>query len=168
MSTKKSKDNYEVGFGKPPKKNQFKEGVSGNPTGRPKKPVDFDQQLLREASTPVFISENGQRIRTTKNGALIKVLMQEALKGKMNAIRLLLAHYRQAFENDALSKERRAKDAEPLEGLTARDLSDEMLAKIIFDSLEAEKRLAEGEQGQAAKSTEPPEGEAVTPPEDPE
>jgi hypothetical protein len=28
---------YEVGYGKPPKKNQFKPGTSGNPKGRPKK-----------------------------------------------------------------------------------------------------------------------------------
>lgn len=27
---------YKVGYGKPPKGSQFKKGLSGNPTGRPK------------------------------------------------------------------------------------------------------------------------------------
>ena|SRR5437868_14511965 len=41
MSKDDSTDDYEVGYGKPPKNSQFQKGVSGNPTGRPKKARDL-------------------------------------------------------------------------------------------------------------------------------
>ena len=44
MSKKRTDD--EVGYGKPPKNKQFQKGVSGNPTGRPKKAADFPSQYL--------------------------------------------------------------------------------------------------------------------------
>jgi hypothetical protein len=34
-------DPYEVGFGKPPKRTQFRRGRSGNPYGRPPKKPDL-------------------------------------------------------------------------------------------------------------------------------
>ena len=47
-------DPYEVGFGKPPKRTQFKKGRSGNPYGRPPKKPDVYSELtevLRENVT---------------------------------------------------------------------------------------------------------------------
>ena len=61
MSENNTSDSYEVGFGKPPRNTQFKKGVSGNPKGRPKKPLDFDHELLRESKT----LRHPQRKRTT-------------------------------------------------------------------------------------------------------
>jgi hypothetical protein len=41
-------DDDEVGFGKPPKKHQWKPGQSGNPKGRPRKPISTDDgEILR-------------------------------------------------------------------------------------------------------------------------
>ena len=60
MSDKKMPDNYEVGYGKPPKDTQFQKGVSGNPRGRPKKSRDFDHELIRESESFMTINENGR------------------------------------------------------------------------------------------------------------
>jgi Family of unknown function (DUF5681) len=57
---------YEVGYGKPPKDGQFKKGVSGNPSGRPKKPKDSLSVLMRELESKLTINENGQRKVITK------------------------------------------------------------------------------------------------------
>jgi len=60
MSNEEFTDDYEVGYGKPPKKSQFPKGTSGNPTGRPKKARDLGATLLREANSPITIVESGQ------------------------------------------------------------------------------------------------------------
>ena len=56
MSDDKTPDDYEVGYGKPPKNTQFRKGVSGNPRGRPKKAPDFDHVLIREANSVMTVT----------------------------------------------------------------------------------------------------------------
>ena len=60
------KDDYKVGYGKPPKASRFKPGTSGNPGGRPKgsgsaKPADVVEQIkalvLEEAYRPIQIRD---------------------------------------------------------------------------------------------------------------
>jgi len=50
-------DEYEVGFGKPPKDTQFKPGQSGNTAGRPKGSKNLKADLLEELSEMMKISE---------------------------------------------------------------------------------------------------------------
>src|ERR1700729_1716565 len=47
MRNPRKTEDYEVGYAKPPESGKFKKGVSGNPSGRPKKLADLGSQLLR-------------------------------------------------------------------------------------------------------------------------
>jgi hypothetical protein len=132
VSKEKSTDDFEVGYGKPPKKSQFQKGVSGNPTGRPKKARDLGTALLREANSLITIHENGRNIRQSKHDVAVKVLLNGVMKGKSSDQRLYFSLYPQAFEKIALVAEQAKNET----GKCAKDLSNEMLAKIIFASQE--------------------------------
>jgi hypothetical protein len=64
-------DDYETGFGKPPKKTRFRKGQSGNPKGRPKGARNFKSDVLDALSQPISVTENGKRKAITSQKALI-------------------------------------------------------------------------------------------------
>ncbi len=85
-------DQYEVGFGKPPKDSQWKPGQSGNPNGRPRKTKDFERLLDIELSKEITITEGGQSVRISKRELFLKTLVHDALKGDLRAMKMLLPH----------------------------------------------------------------------------
>jgi hypothetical protein len=101
MSNDSETEDYEVGYGKPPKSGQFKRGVSGNLSGRPKKAPDFESQLLRELNSELIINENGKRKRIRKSEGIAKQLVNKAFTGHLPAVRLVVPYYHQALEKAA-------------------------------------------------------------------
>jgi hypothetical protein len=53
-------DDDQVGYGKPPKRNQFKKGQSGNPSGRPKKPKSFERSMTEALFIEHDVKINGR------------------------------------------------------------------------------------------------------------
>lgn len=78
---------YEVGFGKPPKKHQFKKGRSGNPTGKRKnstKPklssAEFGGLLADELIKPLTVVVDGKKVTKTRVELLAQRLTMLMLK----------------------------------------------------------------------------------------
>ena len=94
-------DDYEVGYGKPPKDTQFKPGQSGNPKGRPKGTQNFKTDLKEVLSDPVQITQGGKTITVTKQQALIMRSTAEGLKGNQRATALIFKHAEQLDEDEA-------------------------------------------------------------------
>ena len=90
------------GYGKPPKKHQWKKGQSGNPKGRPKKsdkPLNLSQSLIDAAMTITNVNTKGGETEMTMIDVIIKRLMQEAANGCHKSQRLLM-WYMDKFINE--------------------------------------------------------------------
>lgn len=97
MKKKKTRSEYDVGYGKPPKHTRFKPGKSGNPKGRPKGRANF-QSLLGEALFKKVTVSDGRQIREiSRVEAVLTALIAKALKGDTRASELVLRFMQQHF-----------------------------------------------------------------------
>ena len=80
----------EKGYGKPPKKHQFKKGVSGNPRGRPKGKKSFTAIFKKLENEKITIQINGKTEKLTIEQAILKRVMIDSVVGKLGSARLYL------------------------------------------------------------------------------
>jgi hypothetical protein len=123
-----------VGYRKPPKSGQFKKGVSGNPSGRPKKPSDFASELKKELQSKVIINENGKRKVITKSEIVAKQLANKAASGNLPAVRLVISIDRETQERAA--EEQNSPNTRDYGSMSAEDLTDGELTWLIKNSPE--------------------------------
>ena len=90
MSADDLSSKHEIGYKNPPKHTQFRPGISGNPSGRPKGRRNVATVVRRTLEEKVIINENGIRKTVTKLEAAIKQLANKAVSGDLNAMRQLL------------------------------------------------------------------------------
>ena len=109
---------YKVGYKKPPTATQFPPGQSGNPKGRPKGTKNLQTDLQEEFQEDIQIHAGGQTTVISKQRALIKRLMENALKGKERPAEILLkwaAALGHPDEEHQLPADQSAEDAAILE-----------------------------------------------------
>ena len=92
----KTGKNYEVGYGKPPKRTQFPKGSSGNPKGRPKGDKNLFTIVQRAVRERVTVKTQGRTIRMSKLEACMHQLANKAASGDLKAIREFL-YWSQVF-----------------------------------------------------------------------
>jgi hypothetical protein len=81
-----------VGYRNPPVHSRFRKGQSGNPAGRPRNSRAFVTLVQRKLLEPVAILENGRKRTNSKQEAILKQIVNKALKGN-NRFRALLLEY---------------------------------------------------------------------------
>ena len=60
------KDEYRVGYGRPPRHSRFAKGQSGNPMGRPGGAKNFSTLLAEALNELVAVAENGARRKISR------------------------------------------------------------------------------------------------------
>jgi len=97
-----TKDDYPVGYGRPPRHTRFKKGQSGNPKGTVKGALRLAAVLDKALNERVTITERGRRKSVTKLEVMMKQLVNKAASGEHRSQQLLLAIVR--VHEDRLEK----------------------------------------------------------------
>ena len=105
---KDGSDDYEVGYGKPPKHSQFKQGQSGNRKGRPKNSRNLKTDLKEEMAEKIDVRENGRLKKLSKQRAMLKALSNKALTGDPRTAQLLINMLEQLLPDEPDESEARA------------------------------------------------------------
>jgi hypothetical protein len=90
IRTRPASNADDIGYGKPPRANQFKPGQSGNPKGRPagaKSEATILQDLLQ---CKIGLSERGKTRRITLLEAILRRIAEDSLKGNTKSAAFLL------------------------------------------------------------------------------
>jgi Family of unknown function (DUF5681) len=85
-------DDYETGYGKPPKRFQFKKGVSGNPKGWPKRKANSLASVINDVmSAQVVYRDGGREKCATRREVILELCVRRALADDMKAAAAVLA-----------------------------------------------------------------------------
>jgi hypothetical protein len=133
INPEETKDSYKVGYGRPPKKTRFRKGVSGNPTGRSKKLLDFDAALLREGRKFITVNKKGRSVRISKHDVVVNQVVLNAMKGTASDRRLYRDAYRQAAEKATLLDAQQSSDFGKYKSV--KELTDEQLMWLAAQGL---------------------------------
>tara|TARA_R110000868_G_scaffold222278_1_gene474180 strand:- start:645 stop:1193 length:549 start_codon:yes stop_codon:yes gene_type:complete len=95
-SGKVTSDFDKPGYGKPPKKYQWKPGQSGNPSGKPKGAKNLATVVKEEAKGKVTIKDaSGISKKVSKLEAIVRTTTHKALKGDPKAMALILGLFKE-------------------------------------------------------------------------
>lgn len=76
-----------VGYGKPPKKHQFKKGQSGNPSGK-RKPQSVEELVAKELAKLTPVQVDGKKTKMSNLDIMVRTLVRNAMAGDLAATKL--------------------------------------------------------------------------------
>jgi len=90
-------DDYNVGYGRPPKHGQFRKGQSGNPAGRRTEQERFASVLREELASEIVMKIGDKKLKASVLRALTKMMINMALAGDQKAIAELMRQINRYF-----------------------------------------------------------------------
>lgn len=118
----KKTDDYEVGYGKPPKHGRFQPGTSGNPKGRPKGTKNLRSIVRDTLFKKIKVTEDGQVRTMNRVEAIVTGLVAKGLKGDIRASESVLRLANQHFPP--------GEDVEPIQINIQRFTDGEILGEL--------------------------------------
>ncbi|GKY89835.1 DUF5681 domain-containing protein [Sinisalibacter aestuarii] len=90
-------DDFEVGYGRPPKHGQFRKGRSGNPAGRRAEQERFASVLREERANEIVMKIGDKKIKASVMRGLTKLMINMALSGDKKALSELMRQINRYF-----------------------------------------------------------------------
>ena len=135
-------NDYQVGYGRPPKEGQFVKGQSGNPKGRPTGSKNMASMFNNIAREMITVTENGRSRTMTRLEAVLHRTINLALSGDSRAIRDVLrlsAHYEVAETMEDHSSNPHERDAALFQSVLARMGRMKRIEEPVTDAAEQKK-----------------------------
>ena len=111
-----------IGYKKPPRATRFKPGISGNPSGRPKKPVSIASELFDELGELTSSRDHGREIEITKARAIVKEVIRLAVAGDLRAATTILSFTRSQADTAERSDDPTHSDLGVIDNFVDREL----------------------------------------------
>jgi hypothetical protein len=125
------KDEYDIGYGKPPKETRFNRGKSGNKRGRAKGRKNTYTLLNEILGQKITVEANGGQFRISKKMAMLTQLVNKGVNGDIKAISTLLPHI--------LMADIKEEDKEKL--LAALNSEDKAILKMYISQFDGGKKV---------------------------
>ncbi len=136
-NVKARRDDYDIGYGKPPKDTRFQPGQSGNLKGRPKGSLNLKtvvEQALKKSSDPA--QKKKPRRKTSKLEAIVDVHVERAEQGDHRSTNAVL----KLIETAGAFKESNDSDNALIQAGTGR-LSETLVEGINITRLTREQQI---------------------------
>jgi hypothetical protein len=145
--TPRHDQDYDVGFGKPPKHSRFKPGASGNPKGRPKWKGrgTLNSLIGTELYRPVRLNQNGERISMPALQVALRRLVRMGAEGNPKAVETMLKIARDHSETIALEEK------QEISGLTNEERLERIRQLFARVQRRIETKNRRAEEGQQQK-----------------
>ena len=116
---------YEVGYGKPPVSTRFKKGERHNSRGRPKRKKALTEIFKKVIDEKVTVAAGDASERITKAQAVLRVNVQEALKGGKSAMANVYELINELGMLDEVPESKRARFFVPRKALSVEEFERE-------------------------------------------
>lgn len=151
-------DDYEVGYKRPPVATRFQPGRSGNPRGRPRGVKSAAAALQEALATKVTVQINGRPRTVTMQEAMLKGLVNSAVRQQLPAIRTVLELQSRLLD---------AVDSMPPETDAVTEDEEEIMRNVLarhgVGSASAPPAVAEGPDDAADGHSPPPADDTTDP-----
>ena len=133
------RQDYEVGYGRPPVATRFQRGNCCNPRGRPRQKKTVAQLVDEAMNSKVRIVVEGKTKTMTKQQVIIHNLVNAAARGDSKAIHALFALQTRSQDSSETAINPAELDAND------RKIIEEYMAKTSTDGTVPERPLADGQ-----------------------
>ena len=127
---KQSMPESDVGYGRPPRANQFKPGQSGNPKGRPKGAKSEASILYELLHRKIPIREGGRTRKITVLEAILLRFTEDSLKGNTKSAAFLLNRHGTLVSGEPQGSDISDDDQEILEAFAQRVMAQDRTKKV--------------------------------------